>query len=149
MARHSIDVVEPTIQTDRSERRYVYSGESSANEAQNFAPRGNRPVKKRKRSPFNIIAILVVISILIVFYVWNKITVNRLAIEVNDLQNQHQKITSASDVLRAEINKKSSLERIGKLAGQLGLLYPKEQPVWFDINSEQIDRMYSSESEQQ
>jgi hypothetical protein len=75
--------------------------------------------------------------------------VNRLAIEVNDLQNQYQKITIASDVLRAEINKKSSLERIGKLAGQLGLLYPKEQPVWFDINSEQIDRMYSSESEQQ
>jgi cell division protein FtsL len=148
MARHSIDTMEPTTSADLTERRYVYNGESSGSDAQNFAPRGNRPVKKRKRSPFNIIAVLFVVSILIVFYVWNKITVNRLAIEVNDLQNQFQKITSTNDVVRAEINKKSSLERIGKLAGQLGLISPKEQPAWFDVNSKQNDRLQSSNSQQ-
>lgn len=143
MTRHSADTIEPAAKTDLTERRYVYNGETTVSDEQNFAPRGNRPVKKRKRSPFNIIAMLLVISILIVFYVWNKITVNRLAIEVNDLQNQHQKIISTNDVVRAEINKKSSLERIGKLSTQLGLISPKEQPVWFDINVEQIDRLES------
>ena len=148
MARHSTDTIEPTTHPDLTERRYVYNSESSAHDAQNFAPRGNRPVKKRKRSPFNVIALLVCVSILIVFYVWNKITVNQLAIEVNDLQNQYQKVVSTNDVVRAEINKKSSLERIGKLAGQLGLISPKEQPVWFDINSEQIDRLQSPAGQQ-
>ena len=148
MARHSIETLEPTTNAELTERRFVYNGEISANDAQNYAPRGNRPVKKRKRSPFNIIAVLFIISILIVFYVWNKITVNRLAIEVNDLQNQYQKITSANDVIRAEINKKSSLDRVGKLAGPLGLLYPKEQPVWFDVNNEQMERLQSREVQQ-
>jgi cell division protein FtsL len=148
MTRHSTDTIEPTTGVDLAERRYVYNGESSVSDAQNFAPRGNRPVRKNKRSSFNIIAVIFVVSILIVFYVWNKITVNRLAIEVNDLQNQYQKITSANDVARAEINKKSSLERIGKLAGQLGLVSPKEQPVWFDVNNEQAERLRSSASQQ-
>ena len=118
-----------------TERRYVYNGEPSSS-ALDGMPRGNRPVKKRKRSPFNIVAMLFIVSALIVFYVWNKITVNRLAIEANDLQTQYEKILSSNEVLRATINKKSSLERIGKIAtGQLGLTYPKEQPVWFTLRS--------------
>ena len=124
-----------------TERRYVYNGESLPKEANNFAPRGNRPVRRRKRSAFNVIAILFVISILIVFYVWNKIAVNRLAVEVSDLQSQYQKIVNANDIIRAEINRKSSLERIGKIATQLGLTYPKEQPAWFEIDTERLERL--------
>ena len=102
------------------------------------APRSNRPVKNRKRSPFNTIATLVAVSMLIVFYVWNKITVDRLAVEVNELQAQYQKTTNANDLLRAEINKKSTLERIGRMATQLGLTYPKEQPAWFEVDGEKL-----------
>src|SRR5260221_10669776 len=110
--------LEPPVGTSElTERRYVYNGESlpspASSQMNNFAPRGNRPIKHRKRSPFNIIAMLAAVSMLIVFYVWNKIAVNRFAVEVNDLQTQFQKIESANDVLRADINKKSNLERIG------------------------------------
>ena len=144
MPKTSNTAVEPSIGTrELTERRYVYNGDSLpssiAGQANNFAPRGNRPVKRRKQSPFNIIVTLAAVSILIVFYVWNKITVNRLAVDANDLQTQYRKIESVNDVLRAEINKKSSLERIGKIATQIGLTYPKEQPVWFEVDPEHLN----------
>jgi cell division protein FtsB len=69
--------------------------------------------------------------------VWNKICVNRLAVEVNDLQNQYQKIVNVNEIMKAEINKKSSLERIEKISiGQLNLTYAKEQPIWFEVDGE-------------
>ena len=123
--------MEPTIHTELTERRYVYNGGSVPPVSDNVQ-RGNRPVKRRKRSPFNIVIVLFAVSILIVFYVWNKITVNRLVIEVNEQQLQYQKILYTNELMRADINKKSNLERISKIAtGQLGLTYPKEQPIWF------------------
>jgi cell division protein FtsL len=130
--------IETMVSPELTERRYVYNGHQER-QPNDITPLRNKPVKRRKQSPFNIIFILFTISIVIVFYVWNKITVNRLVVEVNDLQNQYQKIVSANEVLRAEINKKSSLERIEKIAvGQLGLTYPKEQPIWFDASAEPI-----------
>lgn len=76
-----------------------------------------------------------------VFYVWNKITVNRLVVEVDDLQTQYQKTLSANDQIRAEINRKANLERIGRVAGQLGLMNPKEQPVWFEVNADKLEQL--------
>ena len=139
------EIQEPTASPELTERRYIYNGvpSSAPSEANEFAPRGNRPVKRRRRSVFNIFVALCVISSLIVFYVWNKITVNQLVIDVNDLQNQYQKTASANEMLRADINRKSSLERIGTLAAQMGLTYPKEQPVWFEVNKGDLDRLQS------
>jgi cell division protein FtsL len=122
-------------------RRYVYNGDAAPSDAAGFAPRGNRPVRKRRRSPLAIIAVLITVSLLIVFYVWNKITVDRLAVEVGDLAAREQKILNANEALRAEINKKSDLDRIGKFAAdRLHLKTPKEQPVWFDVDNERLAR---------
>lgn len=130
--------IEPMVHTELAERRYVYNGGQVSPASENVQ-RGNRPVKRRKRSPFNIVVVLFAVSILIVFYVWNKITVNRLVIEVNEQQQQYQKILYSNELLRADINKKSNLERISKIAtGQLGLTYPKEQPIWFKVD---LDRL--------
>ena len=138
MKLHQQEHIEPAVQTALTERRYVYNGGTSSQATDNVQ-RGNRPVKRRKRSPFNIVVILFAVSILIVFYVWNKITVNRLVIEANEQQQQYQKILYTNELLRAEINKKSSLERISKIAtGQLGLTYPKEQPIWFNVDSDRL-----------
>lgn len=124
-----------------TERRYVYNGHPGSQQP-DLASRGNRPVKRRKQSPFNMIAIVVTVSLLIVFYVWNKITVNQLVWEVNDLQNQHAKILAANEILRAEINKKSTLERIVKVATeQMSMIAPKEQPHLFEVDPELLDRV--------
>ncbi len=134
--RQTDELAEETLTPELTERRLVYNGDTVAPQVEGI-PRGNRPIKKRKRSPFNIVAIVVVVSLLIVVYVWNKLTVNRLAVEINDLQVQYQKIIYSNEILKAEINKKSGLERIGKIAAdQLGMIYPKDQPVWFTVSQD-------------
>lgn len=125
---------------ERTERRYVYNGDTQRPEF--TPPRGNRPVKRRKRSTFLIIGGLVVISLLIVLYIWNKITVNRLADELGKLQTQYDSTLNVNETLRAEINKKSGLERIGKAASsQLSLVPAREQPVWFEIDGERLGQL--------
>lgn len=97
----------------------------------------NRPVKKSSLFTFQILILLLFVSVVVVFFIWNKIAVNRLAQEINLLENQHKNILSINEVLRAEINQKSRLERIEKTAIQhLGLTYPKEQPIWFEVNTQ-------------
>ncbi len=125
---------EPSInQGEATDRRMVYGGEY-ANLKKETTSRTNRQVKRRNRSPLSLFVIIMAASILVVFYIWNKITVNRLANEINDLQNQQQKILSANEILRSEINQKSKLERIGKIATEkLDMVYPKDQPVWFEL----------------
>ena len=137
MAKDFLEQTPTVIQPDITDRRMVYNGEF-ASPAKETISRSNRPIKRRKRSPFTFMFILVTASIVVVFYIWNKITVNRLAGEVNDMQNQYQKIQSTNEILRAEINQKSKLERIGKIATEkLGMTYPKDQPIWFELNSSQ------------
>ncbi len=136
--------MKPTAELEappRTERRYVYNGEPLTRR-QEPAVAGNRPARRHRRSSFNIILALIVVSALIVFYVWNKITVNRLVVEVNDLRNQDMKLQNMNESLRAEINRKSNLERIGKIAtGQLGLVYPREQPVWFTMDFDKLESL--------
>jgi cell division protein FtsL len=133
--------VEPPAPRATAERRYVYSGETPAEPMYDVAPRVNRPVQRHKRSPLTVIATLVAVSMMTVFYVWTKISVDRLAVEVNELQAQHQKIMNANALLQAEINKKSTLERIGRMATQLGLTYPKEQPAWIEVDGEKLEEL--------
>ena len=129
------------VSPETAERRYIYNGEPPAPKAvSDFTVAGNRPVRKGRRSPLSKILLLLAVSGLIVFYVWNKITVNKLVVDVNDLENQYQKLQSANDVLRAEINRKASLERVAAMAGKIGLIYPTQQPVWFEVSSDDLQR---------
>lgn len=136
MAKDIVQKIESPFETESTDRRIVYNGEFVQ---QASGTRTNRPVKRRKRSPVSLVFIVMLVSFLTVSYIWNKITVIRLAEEVNNLQMQHQKILSANEILRAEISQKSKLERIGKIATeQLGLTYPKEQPVWLDVDQDRL-----------
>jgi len=132
--------METDVPVELTERRLVYNGDSRRSVGDANVQR-NRPVRRHRRSPFNLIFILFVVSVVIVLYVWNKICVNRLAVEVSDLQNQYQKVINVNEIIKADINKKSSLERIEKLSvSQLKLTYPKEQPIWFDADGAADDR---------
>ncbi|HZY10021.1 MAG TPA: hypothetical protein VFF29_02605 [Bacteroidota bacterium] len=137
----------PPINAEIIERRHIYSSDSNASLSE-IPPRYNRPIKRRKRSPIRLVLVLMTVSFLIVFYIWNKITVNRLVTDVNDLQTQYQKIISINEVFRAEVNKKSSLERIGKIAlDNIGLTYPKEQPIWFIIDNHRFESLLADQGQ--
>ncbi|MDP1678230.1 MAG: septum formation initiator family protein [Bacteroidota bacterium] len=102
-------------------------------------PRQNvRRVNTKKRTKTsNIVGILFIIATVALLYVGNVIAVNNLAKEVNDLNAKHNQIISTNEVIKAEINRKASLERISLMAQEkLGMTNPKEAPVWFEVDPE-------------
>ncbi|MCK9409245.1 MAG: hypothetical protein WCX28_11700 [Bacteriovoracaceae bacterium] len=102
-------------------------------------PRQNvRRVNTKKRAKTsNVVGILFLVATAALLYVGNVIAVNNLAKEVNDLNTRHNQIVSTNEVIKAEINRKASLERISLMAQEkLGMTNPKEAPVWFEVDAE-------------
>jgi cell division protein FtsL len=139
-------VARTTAFPDDVERRdrQIYNGDVMV-DPQATAPadaiRPNKRAEKRKHSTFNIVGALFLLAVVSLLYTSNVIAVNQLAKEVNDLTNRYNSIVSANEVLKAEINRKSSLDRIGTLATGLGMTNPKEAPVWIEIDRDKIDEL--------
>lgn len=105
-------------------------------------PSQNRPVVRRSVSTFNIIIVMVAIGAAIVFTVNNIITVNTLARDINHLQIRYDSVMNVNAVLRAEVDKKSGLERIGAAAtGELRLQHAKDQPLWIEVDPALVRRL--------
>jgi len=99
----------------------------------------NRRVQRKHRSPLKPMLIVLSVSVLVVFYIMNKIRVQSLTAEVADLRNQYQKAVNVNEILKAEITQKSRLDRIERLAvDQLKMTYPKDQPIWFTLESDKL-----------
>jgi cell division protein FtsL len=125
------------------EQRYIFNGEPSA-AVSGYAVRQNRRSVTRRISTFNIILALFVLGIVIVAYIDNIIVVNRLVVDCNALQGRYQRLSETNATLQAEVNRKTSLERIGKLATEsLGMQYPQEQPQWVTVDPDLRDRANS------
>ncbi len=99
----------------------------------------NKPVVKRKVSPFNLMLTLIGAAVAIVLYVGNVIAVQQLLKEVADAQSKLQQIRNEQEMLKAQINRMSSLERIRKMAeDELGLRNPKDSPQWIEIDGDKL-----------
>lgn len=135
-----------TKPVEQEYRRLLYDGDIE----QSTVPQGvaYRPVrsriKDRKVSTFNVILVLFGLAAAVVLYISNVIAVTQLAAEVNALEKRYQTVLNSNELLRAELNRKSSLERIGKIAGEeLGLRYPQEQPAWIRVDEGRIEQLES------
>lgn len=123
----------------RAEERRVYKGDPQS-KTPGYAVRPNRKAVRRNRSTFHIVLVLFGCGAGIVLYVSNILQVNRLALEANQLQTRYDKMVSDNQVIRAEIDRKSGWDRISKIAvDDIGLRYPKEQPIWFDVDRKRIE----------
>jgi len=99
----------------------------------------NKKVKTRKRSPFNVMVTMICVAIAIVLYVGNVISVQQLLKDVSDEQARLQQILNEQELLRAQINRMSSLERIRKMAeDDLGLHNPKGPPQWIEVDGNKV-----------
>ena len=134
-------VAEPPPQkTAQRENRYIYNGDRQAS-VTGYAVRQNRHGARKRFSTFNVIISLFAIGTLVVLYINNTIAVNELMGEINTLQGKYQRQLDMNATSQAEVNKKSSLERIGRIASeQLGMQYPRTQPLWFDMPADLRDR---------
>ncbi len=128
-----------------SDGRYIYNGDVVADP--HIAPssqtiRSNKKTVQRKHSTFNIVSGLFLLAVASLLYTGNVIAVNQLMKEVNDLNNRYNTIISGNEVLKAEIARKSSLDRISTMASQeIGLTNPKEPPVWFEVDEEKLQEL--------
>ncbi len=78
-------------------------------------------------------------AIAIVLYISNIIAVNQLMNEVNSLETQHRRILMEQEILKAQINKMASLERVQEIAEKdLGLKTPQEPPVWLNVDRARV-----------
>lgn len=108
----------------------------------------NRRIVKRRTSPFTIILVLLGAAIAIVLYISNIIAVNQLMAEINVLQSQYNRITMEQEILKAQINKMASLERIQEKAQQeLNLKNPSTSPVWIQIDQEKLKNLEEARKE--
>jgi len=141
MARRAITDSLRSPTAPNPDRRYIYNDDPQAVFA-GYAVPPNKRGNRRKISTFTIILVLFGFGIATVMYISNIIAVNRIALEVNELEAKYGKILNANEALRAEINRKSGWERIGKIATeQLDLKYAKEQPRWFSIDTEKLEEI--------
>ena len=102
----------------------------------------NRKGTRRKVSPFNIVMLLIGIAVAVVLYISNILTVGRLLIQINNMQAQHVKLLSEQELLRAQLNKLSSLERIQKISiEELQLRNPAQVPASIEINPERVEEL--------
>ena len=110
-------------------------------------PTRSLPKKRQKVSTFNIIAALFILAAGVVLYVSNVIAVNRLSMEINALQLRYGQILNENEILKAEYNRKSALDRIGKIAvEELGLQHPKDTPLWLKIEDKKLENIEGSKN---
>jgi cell division protein FtsB len=140
-SNNPIDIVEMPKFNDRAIYNNAISVpvDTQANAPGYAVPRQNvRRINNKKRTKTsNVVGILFLAATVALLYVGNVIAVNNLAKEVNDLNAKHNQIISTNEVIKAEINRKASLERISLMAQEkLGMTNPKEAPVWFEVDPE-------------
>ena len=124
------------------EKRYVFGGGPAGGRTGSpAAPRLNTRAARRSVSTFYTIIMLFGGGILIVLYVHNIITINRLAAEVGMLRTRLEQVQNTNAALEAEVNRKAARERIGKAATeQLGLTFPTEQALEVSVDQEALAR---------
>ena len=105
-------------------------------------PERKPAVRKTKTSTIMFVVFFVVSGCL--FYTSTVIAVLRMGREMNELTMRYNTIVSTNEVLRADINRKSSLERITQLAAEKAdMVNPGEAPAWFEIDRAHIDALSS------
>jgi cell division protein FtsL len=121
------------------ERRYIYNGDVPSSSS-GYAIRQNRRATRRPVSTFTILLGIFTFGIVIVVYVNNILTVNRIAGEVRQLEQRLQEVRNTNERLRAEVSTKSAVDRIAREASsRLDLQYAVEQPVYFSVDEEKLD----------
>ena len=142
------DLVEP----EPPARPDVYPGNMPVGRPLETAPiypgPRNRKIVRRRTSPFSIILILLGTAVAIVLYISNIIAVNQLLGEINSLRSQYERISMEQEILRAQINRMASLDRIQEKAqSDLGLKNPAESPVWLQIDQQKVKEIEEARKE--
>jgi cell division protein FtsL len=102
----------------------------------------NKKQTRRRISPFTIVLLLLGGAVSSVMYISNILAVGHLMVQINQLQTKHQQILNQQELLKAQINRLSGLERIQQLAhDQLQLQNSRQLPVWIEVDPERVNEV--------
>lgn len=112
-----------------------------------YAVRTNARTKKRSKvKTTNVVGGMILFAAAALLYVGNVIAVNNLAKEVNDLTAKYHKTVAVNELLRTEINRKSSLDRISLMAQEeLDMVNPSEAPAWFEVDRQKVQELENAQ----
>jgi hypothetical protein len=126
--------------------RPIYGGDAVLYDPQGSAPgyamrTERKPAAKKTHMP-TVMLIVFIAVVGCLFYTSTVIAVIRLGREMNELTTRYNTVISTNEVLRADINKKSNLERITQMArDNSGMINPREAPSWFEIDHARINAL--------
>jgi cell division protein FtsL len=86
-----------------------------------------------------VVIALLVTAVVSVVYISNIIAVGQLVMRIGDLETRRQRLLNEQEVLRAQVNRMSSLERIRQMAEtDLGLKNSDALPGWLTVSPERV-----------
>jgi sensor domain CHASE-containing protein len=101
-----------------------------------------RKIKTRKISLFNVVITIFLSSAVIVFFVYNIITVNSLVVENDALKTELNRTITVNNKLQTEIERLSSFDNIKPVAVDiLGLNMPGFKPKKITISKSEIEEL--------
>lgn len=146
-AAERIGMPEPETPTAPSlPRGYVFPGTMPrpSTSIPESAPVQNRRPTRRRYSPFNVVLWLLLAAIASVLYISNVIAVGRLAAEIGTLDDRYRSIINEQEMLRAEIVRLSSLERVRRIGEErFGMNYSEAVPGWLTVDPERVKELES------
>jgi cell division protein FtsL len=99
-----------------------------------------RKPKNKKISLFNLLVMLFVSAGTIVFFVYNIITVNSLAVDINNVRSEISKNVTLNNTLQTEIERLSSYDNIKDVAAdKLQLKFSQNKPKKVSINKTELE----------
>lgn len=120
-------------------RDAVYSGAPESASASSVARPRNRAASRRNVSPFSVVIALLITAVVSVVYISNIIAVGQLVTRIGEFQTRHERLLNEQEMLRAQINRMSSLERIRQMAEtDLGMRNSAALPGWLTVSPERV-----------
>jgi len=94
----------------------------------------------RKISPFSVVVGLILTAVASVLYISNVIAVSGLAAEIGELDKEYQTILNEQEMIRAQIARLSSLERIRRIAeNEYDMRYSEAVPGWLTVDPARVE----------
>jgi len=94
-----------------------------------YLKKKNGELIEKKRPLLRFLSIILLFSGLLVYYVWQQVEVNRIAIEIKKLEEQKNLLLTMNEQLKLEIDRKTNFDLIYKVAKEkLGLEFPDKSP---------------------
>jgi cell division protein FtsB len=131
----------PQVSPEPAARR-IYSGDPQAT-TPGYAvrPAKTRPAARKRRSTFNVVTFLFCLAIAIVLYISNILAVNKLVVDVNQLQTRYNSVLNRNSLLRAELSKKTTRDRIVQIAEkELGLVSKGAMQGSFEVEQDKLEK---------